>query len=367
MCKNGEKMEKVSIIVPVYNAAEYVGKCLESVALQDYKNIEIIVVEDGSDDESPDVCKEYARRYDNIKVYHDKCGTAGAARNYGMSKADGDYVMFVDADDYLTDNCVVSELTKKMENVDIVVGNYQRLWKNRLLDASKNSGFAGLNMNSVDFAFGGFFSTGTLSYAWAKLYRKSFLDSNKIEFGDYRYAEDKIYNYFCYIAGARYAFIDKKIYVYRRNEQSVSNTYRKDGDKDWMRIAQDLQDKIDSLNYEKKQYSQDEIENYESIVAWTIYFAAFFDGKMEYEYSTGKIRAVINLLKRYASYDLTKKYLKNPLRYTKKIPALSYKIMLGGFAFLMKCNMYLLLSLGIKLLVDCHIDERLSDTGRKED
>ena len=134
-------MEKVSIIVPVYNAAEYVGKCLESVALQDYKNIEIIVVEDGSDDESPDVCKEYARRYDNIKVYHDKCGTAGAARNYGMSKAAGDYVMFVDADDYLTDNCVVSELTKKMENVDIVVGNYQRLWKNRLLDASKNSGF----------------------------------------------------------------------------------------------------------------------------------------------------------------------------------------------------------------------------------
>ena len=190
-----------------------------------------------------------------------------------------------------------------------------------------------------------------MSYAWAKLYRKSFLDSNKIEFGDYRYAEDKIYNYFCYIAGARYAFIDKKIYVYRRNEQSVSNTYRKDGDKDWMRIAQDLQDKIDSLNYEKKQYSQDEIENYESIVAWTIYFAAFFDGKMEYEYSTGKISAVINLLKRYASYDLTKKYLKNPLR----------------FAFLMKCNMYLLLSLGIKLLVDCHIDERLSDTGRKED
>ena len=75
-----------------------------------------------------------------------------------MSKAAGDYVMFVDADDYLTDNCVVSELIKKMENVDIVVGNYQRLWKNRLLDASKNSGFAGLNMNSVDFAFGGFFS-----------------------------------------------------------------------------------------------------------------------------------------------------------------------------------------------------------------
>ena len=54
-----------------------------------------------------------------------------------MSKSDGDYVMFVDADDYLTDNCVVSELTKKMENVDIVVGNYQRLWKDRLLDASK--------------------------------------------------------------------------------------------------------------------------------------------------------------------------------------------------------------------------------------
>lgn len=146
-------MEKVSIIVPVYNAAEYVGKCLESVALQDYKNIEIIVVEDGSDDESPDVCKEYARRYDNIKVYHDKCGTAGAARNYGMSKAAGDYVMFVDADDYLTDNCVVSELIKKVENVDIVVGNYQRLWKNRLLDASKKQWICRIKYEFSGFCF----------------------------------------------------------------------------------------------------------------------------------------------------------------------------------------------------------------------
>mgnify|MGYP000405818184 CR=1 FL=1 len=60
-------MKKVSIIVPVYNAAEYVGKCLESIALQDYKNIEIIVVEDGSDDESPEVCQEYACQYANIK------------------------------------------------------------------------------------------------------------------------------------------------------------------------------------------------------------------------------------------------------------------------------------------------------------
>ena len=146
-------MEKVSIIVPVYNAAEYVGKCLESVALQDYKNIEIIVVEDGSDDESPDVCKEYARRYDNIKVYHDKCGTAGAARNYGMSKAAGDYVMFVDADDYLTDNCVVSELIKKVENVDIVVGNYQRLWKNRLLDVFKKQWICRIKYEFSGFCF----------------------------------------------------------------------------------------------------------------------------------------------------------------------------------------------------------------------
>ena len=72
-------MKKVSIIVPVYNAAEYVGKCLESIALQDYKNIEIIVVEDGSDDESPEVCQEYACQYANIKIYHNKCGSAGAA------------------------------------------------------------------------------------------------------------------------------------------------------------------------------------------------------------------------------------------------------------------------------------------------
>ena len=201
----------ISFIIPAYNAADTIEKAVQS--LTDVPRTEVLIVENGSTDETKQVLERLKKKYSNIKIFTSDKGVSNA-RNLGIQNATGEWLAFVDADDYLTDNCVVSELIKKMENVDIVVGNYQRLWKNRLLDASKNSGFAGLNMNSVGFAFGGFFSIGTLSYAWAKLYRKSFLDSNKIEFGDYRYAEDKIYNYFCYIAGARYAFIDKKFRVY---------------------------------------------------------------------------------------------------------------------------------------------------------
>ena len=91
--------EKVSIIVPVYNVEKYLDKCIESIVNQTYRNIEIILVDDGSPDKCPEICNEWAKKDDRIKVIHKENGGLSSARNAALEIAQGDYITFVDSDD----------------------------------------------------------------------------------------------------------------------------------------------------------------------------------------------------------------------------------------------------------------------------
>ena len=104
--------------------------------------------------------------------------------------------MFLDADDFLADNAVLDRFVNVMkhEEADIVVGNYERLWNGRRFAAASHTSFSELNPDSEDFRFQGFFSVGTLSYVWGKLYRKQFLEKNEAVFENLPYAEDKLFN-----------------------------------------------------------------------------------------------------------------------------------------------------------------------------
>lgn len=118
-------MTKVSIIVPVYNVEEYLKKCLNSLVKQTLKDIEIIVVNDGSTDGSLDVAKEYGERYsDIVKVYSKKNGGLSDARNYGLKYAKGKYVAFVDSDDYVKKDMFLKMYNYAMKSdLDVVVSN----------------------------------------------------------------------------------------------------------------------------------------------------------------------------------------------------------------------------------------------------
>ena len=94
-------MELISVIVPVYNVEAYVAKCIESIQNQSYQHLEIILVDDGSTDDSGDICDQYAAYDDRIKVIHQENGGLSAARNTGIEAANGDYIGFVDSDDYI--------------------------------------------------------------------------------------------------------------------------------------------------------------------------------------------------------------------------------------------------------------------------
>ena len=115
----------VSIIIPVYNIKNYITKCIESVISQSYKNLEIILVDDGSSDESGLICDNYAKSDNRIKVIHKKNGGLSDARNVAIDVAKGDFIYFIDGDDYIHHNSI-SVLIEAYNNTqsDIVTGGF---------------------------------------------------------------------------------------------------------------------------------------------------------------------------------------------------------------------------------------------------
>ena len=216
--------EKISFIIPVYNAQAYISETIESVLRQTYINWELILVDNMSGDHSLEICRTYEEKYDNIFVYQEEEKGVSHARNCGLMYATGEYFVFVDADDLFPDENVLKRyvIAMKRTNADIVVGNYERLWKGKHLAATSNETFSEKSRETKDFRFQGFFSVGTLSYVWGKMYSREFLEKNHIMFGNYSYSEDQMFNLYCYINGARYAFLQAIGYTYRMNTAPFS-------------------------------------------------------------------------------------------------------------------------------------------------
>ena len=120
-------MEKVSIIIPVYNAYTVIDKCIQSIINQTYKNIEIILINDGSKDKSIEKLNYYEKKYKNIKIINKKNEGVSKTRNLGIKKATGKYIMFIDNDDYI-DNTYVETLLNEIKNseADCVYSGYRR-------------------------------------------------------------------------------------------------------------------------------------------------------------------------------------------------------------------------------------------------
>lgn len=131
MEKGNTVMCKVSIVIPVYNVQKYIKKCLNSIRHQTYKNIEVILVDDGSTDNSGNICDVYSKKDSRFKTYHIKNGGPSKARNYGLDRVTGDYVTFVDSDDWL-DKDVFEKLYNviEMQKYDIIIYNLRRIYKN---------------------------------------------------------------------------------------------------------------------------------------------------------------------------------------------------------------------------------------------
>lgn len=118
----------ISVIVPIYNTANYLNKCIQSLVNQTYQHLEIILVDDGSNDGSADICDRYASEYDYITVIHTKNGGSSAARNIGIKHGSGDYISFIDSDDYISEDFYESMMNYMLPDVDIVSCGFNTMY-----------------------------------------------------------------------------------------------------------------------------------------------------------------------------------------------------------------------------------------------
>lgn len=191
-------MEKISIVVPIYNAEQYISSCIESLCNQTYSNIEIVLVDDGSTDRSGKICDEYASKDSRIKVIHKVNGGVSSTRNAGIDNAEGEYIMFVDSDDEICEDCVSSNLTLAKENdADLVI--YGFLYNAIDEGSCHNNGFDQDYILSEAEFFDGFYcdivEREFINPPWNKLIRKTLLTENKIRFNEnYSICEDMAFS-----------------------------------------------------------------------------------------------------------------------------------------------------------------------------
>lgn len=223
------KETKISIIVPVYNSEDYVAKTIESLMNQTLKEIQIILVDDGSKDNSGAICDEYAKKDERILVIHKLNGGLADARNAGMKAVKSKYMMFLDADDlFEKDACEHMYNVIEQSGADYAIGNYQMTdvdgtkWPNPAFDVEKYQDF---KLDIHDFTKAFFVMNST---AWNKIYRTQFLIDNDITFKVPAPTEDAYFTSVCYIK-AKYGFYTNKvIYLYRNSPNSISKSWSRE-------------------------------------------------------------------------------------------------------------------------------------------
>ncbi len=213
---------KISIIVSIYKVEKYIHTCVKSLINQSYKNYEIILVDDGSPDNCPSICNEYASNYDFIKVVHKKNGGLSDARNYGLNYAIGEYVTFVDSDDYVSEDYLeVLVGLKEKYNADICVGGLCTFFEGEVPNPSKrikDACFTGLEalehmlyQNMLD------------SSACAMILPLTIAKKNLFPVG--KYHEDDFTTYKYYTSVNKVAVTTKSVYFYLQRRGSIMHAF----------------------------------------------------------------------------------------------------------------------------------------------
>lgn len=241
----------ISIIVPVYNVEKYLPKCLDSLVNQTYKNIEIVCVDDGSTDSSGSICDEYAKKDARIKVIHKENGGLSDARNVGLETINGEYVMFIDSDDWIDkDTCDYCINTLKLYDVDLILWSYIREYKNnakpkrlfmnesRYFDDQEIKekiflrcvGLNGVELRNVE-------NMDSIVTAWGKLYKRDKINNIRFKATTEIGTEDALFNIYVMDNINSAFYIDRYMSHYRRdNVISLTSTYKSELYTCWQRL-----------------------------------------------------------------------------------------------------------------------------------
>jgi len=218
----------VSIVIPVYNKEKHLDNCLESILSQTYKNIEIIIINDGSKDKSDKIIRRWLSKDSRIRYYTQTNQGVASARNKGISLARGDFIYFLDADDVVKKDAIKKLITNAIEtNADLIVANFstkrgEGYFKNK---SFKESILRKKDLKTTEVKADMFFINGrSLSSVCNKLFKRSFLLKTNIKFEDKVFAEDRLFNLKQYINFPVISIINEYTYIYNVVKDSRSRT-----------------------------------------------------------------------------------------------------------------------------------------------
>ena len=224
----------ISVIVPVYNVEKYLRQCLESLTAQTLENMEIVVVDDGSPDVCPAICDEYAERDARVKVLHKENGGLLSARKAGVAASRGDYIGFVDGDDWVEPDTFLNMYKAVCEHSpDMVLSDFLCDYGDRAEPSSQcfEKGFYGRERLEKEIfprmLFDGqFYRFGVSPNCWSKLVKRELIEKNLTPVDErIRMGEDAAFIYPCMLDAQSAVCIKTPTYHYRITEQSMSNAY----------------------------------------------------------------------------------------------------------------------------------------------
>ena len=285
---------KVSVIVPVYNVEPYLDKCLNTLVNQTLKKIEIIIVNDGSKDNSEKIIEKYLKKYpEKIKYIKKANGGLSSARNEGLKYASGEYIGFVDSDDYVSLNTFNLMYKKaKEKNFDLVVCNLNYVYetKTKMVSAGLDKDLENEDEVKKNIVF-------LYLVVWNKLYKKEILDSLKFKEGIWY--EDVEFNFRVYPRVKSIGYVDKPLIQYVQRESSISKT-----------IDKRLFNYIDNFNGLIRYYQDNNLYNkyyFELEYSYVRYLYATFIKQLSYTndkelFKEGVKEAIKNVQEHFPNY-----------------------------------------------------------------
>ena len=310
-------MIKFSIIVPVYKVENYLNRCLDSILEQTYKNYEVILIDDGSPDKSGEICDEYERKYTCFKTLHQRNQGLSTARNNGSDKATGDYIIFLDSDDYWCNKYLLETAANQIEEIapDIILFPSKKIVGEqfvKIFNGTTKRERLSKDKSAEQLIKDGYFK----ACAWDKIIKKTYIQGLGLRFQRNRLSEDQVWCMHLLVHNPKIDVIDEPSHCYFKREGSITTT-------------------------PNKKYFEDVLQNFEDVKKYlsennnSSYILNVVNAYMAFEYMAllNTFRIKDNVLKKQINkYSYVLKYSKRPLikgcYYFKKIFGLSLTLSL---------------------------------------
>lgn len=244
----------ISIIIPVYKVEKYLEKCIQSVINQTYENLQIILVDDGSPDNCGKICDEYAKKDHRIEVIHKSNGGLSDARNKGLEMAKGEYIGFVDSDDYIeADMYEVLYNLLKQYNADVSICNFYTVSQGKISIKNADNGIN--EYNRIEILKEILLDKNIQSYAWNKLYKKELFDEIKYPIG--KKYEDIGTTFYLLEKCNKVVVTGKSEYYYINRQDSIVNNVTESTITDYIEVIMQRYDYIEENIKELSSYNKD--------------------------------------------------------------------------------------------------------------